>query len=71
MIIVVTQRKYILKPSNVETICFDFVGKDGFMFRIIQNIEDARYKAAKLKDSGHTIEFIKLDEYAKYRINLK
>ena len=71
MTIVVTQRKYIRKPSNVKTVCFDFVSEEGFMFRIIQNIDDARYKAAKLKENGHTIEFIKIDEFAKYRINLK
>jgi hypothetical protein len=62
--ITVTQKKYVRKPSGIVTVCFDFEKRGEFLFRVIQNIEDARFHAKALMKKGYQIEFKESQEYA-------
>ena len=62
--ITVTQKKYIRQPSGIDTVCFDFEKRGEFLFRVIQNIDDARFHAKALIKKGHKIEFKESQEYA-------
>ena len=62
--ITVTQKKYVRWPSGIVTVCFDFEKQGKFLFRVIQNIEDARLHAKSLMKKGYKIEFQESEQYA-------